>query len=114
MLVAKDDKHIEILERQQRYELRDHGRFDRLAFAMRALDILRPPKMKVVVYERVRELRIEQGIDHERGPDATWAMVGIPPHASREHIAYELAKLVGFAEQAWVTAILIRLGEVDG
>jgi hypothetical protein len=105
--VWEEGKRFERVDRAQRYELLDDARFDRIEFAMRALDILRPRNMKVVVYERCSGLQIERGSDYQRGAGASWAMVGVPPHASREHIAYELATLVGVAHEPWVLSRLM-------
>lgn len=85
----------ELHEEARRLEYRDHEDFDRLAFAVRALRKLRPRRMKVALYQAVSSLRVESGRDFRRGEGATWAIVGIPPHASREHIAYALAELAG-------------------
>ena len=75
-------------------EFRDPSRFDRLAFAMRALRRLRLKGMTVAVYPAEGSLRVERGRDYQGGEGATWAIIGIPRHASREHIAYALAELV--------------------
>jgi hypothetical protein len=78
-------------------EYEDPSEFDRIAFAMRALRILRPKRMKVAVYPAVSTLQVASGREYGRGDGAMWAMVGIPPRASREHIAYALVELVGAA-----------------
>lgn len=93
--------HLEHLEH------RDGREFDRIAFAMRALRRLRPKRMKVAVYQAVAALHVETGRDLRRGEGATWAMVGIPPHASREHIAYALAELLGVAEVPYAVQMLL-------
>ncbi|WP_437479713.1 hypothetical protein [Sorangium sp. So ce1014] len=86
--------HVEI-DQQRHIEYRDPSEFDRIAFAMRALDRLRPKRMTVAVYPALAALRIERGKNLQRGEGGSWAIVGIPPHASREHIAYALAELAG-------------------
>jgi hypothetical protein len=92
---------------RRRLEYRDPTEFDRIAFAMRALRRLRPRKMKVAVYSAVAALRVESGDDHRRGEGATWAIVGIPPHASREHIAYALVELAGVASVPYAVQMLL-------
>ena len=89
-------------------------RFDRLKFAMRALRILRPRGMKVAVYEARFDVRVEQGRDFARGADAkaSWAMVGIPPHASREHIALALAELAGVSRVPFVIDVLLSAADL--
>lgn len=107
---------------ESRYELRDPRRrieyhdledFDRIAFAMRALDRLRPKRMTVAVYQAVSSLRVEQGSDF-RKEGASWAIVGIPPHASREHIAYALAELAGVASVPYTVQMLLAADRLAG
>ena len=88
-------------------EYHDPSDFDRIAFAMRVLHRLRPRHMKVAVYSTVKGLRVESGRDHRRGEDARWAIVGIPPHASREHIAYALVELLGVASVPYAMQVLL-------
>lgn len=90
------------------FERRDAERFDRIAFAMRALGVLRPDAT-VAVYSRSLDLRVERGRDLGRGPSAEWAVVGIPPDASREHIAFALAELAGLEAVPFVVDLLARL-----
>jgi hypothetical protein len=97
----------ELFDQQRRIEYRDPEDFDRIAFAMRALRRLRPKRMKVAVYEAVSTLHVESGRDLRRGEGATWAIVGIPPHASREHIAYALAHLAGVESVPYAVQMLL-------
>ena len=109
--MATDDTHFEKIAPRRQTEFRDTCEFDRIAFAMRALRRLRTRKMRVVVYSTLSTLQVEQGNDPRRGKGATFALVGIPPHASREHIAYALAELVGVASMPYaVQALLVDLG----
>lgn len=103
-----DDKKYEVVERKLGRALRDNSAFDRLAFAMRALDVLKPKNMKVVVYERIDDMHIEQGREDRLGPNGSWAIVGIPRHASREHIAVSLAELTGMTDVPYLIDVLIR------
>lgn len=98
-------------DRRER-EWHDPERFDRVAFAMRALAILAPKRLTVAVYERAAELRVECARDPSKGPGARWAIVGVPAHASRAHIAYALAELVGVADVPLVVAGLLRRATV--
>jgi hypothetical protein len=91
---AANTRH-ERTEPRLHLEYHDPSEFDRIAFAMRALRVLRPKQMKVAVYRASSALQVQSGREHARGDGATWAMVGIPPHASREHIAYALVELAG-------------------
>ena len=101
------DSHLEQIEPWLHREYHDPTDFDRIAFAMRALHRLRPTRIKVAVYQAVSSLRVETGRDHRRGEGATWAIVGIPPHASREHIAYALASLLGVASVPYAVQALL-------
>ncbi len=94
-------------ERDVLLEYEDPSDFDRIAFAMRALDVLRPKRVKVAVYQAVSALQVASGRDYRGREGAGWATVGIPPHASREHIAYALAELAGVTSVPYaVQAIL--------
>ena len=104
--VRLHDARYEQLDPRRRIEYQDSEDFDRIAFAMRALNRLRPKRMTVAVYPAVSSLRIEQGRDlHREG--GTWAIVGIPPHASREHIAYALAELAGKESVPYTVQMLL-------
>jgi hypothetical protein len=113
--VRPRETRFEQIDPWHQLEYHDPSDFDRIAFAMRALRRLRPSHMKVAVYSAVSALRVESGRDHRRGDDARWAIVGIPPHASREHIAYALASLLGVAEVPYaVQLVLAGEGSRDG
>lgn len=99
----------EFVDPYRLYERHDPDDFDRLAFAMRALGLIRPRGMTVAVYRRSHDLRVDQGCDLACD-GATWAMVGIPPHASRENIAVALAELAGLDGSAYIVDVLIAEG----
>lgn len=102
MAIRADSHHATIAE--QRFEARSTESFDRIAYAMRVLAVLRP-KMTVAVYPRRRDLAVESG----RAPgDATrrWALVGIPPHATRESITTALLELSDAREQPFLGDLL--------
>jgi hypothetical protein len=101
------DTRYEQIDPQRSVEYRDPSEFDRIAFAMRALRRLRPKRMTVAVYSAVSALRVERGRDLRRGEGATVAIVGIPPHASREHIAYALAELAGIESVPYAVNMLL-------
>jgi hypothetical protein len=68
-------------------------RFDRLAFALRAVEAVRPPRMTVAVCAARSKLRVEAGRLWGRGPKDAWAIVSVPPTASREAIAIAVSRL---------------------
>jgi hypothetical protein len=108
--VPRDDHRWELIQEERRFERRDPQPFDRLEFAMGALRVLKPPGMTVAVYQRRRELRVERGPDLARGQASSWAMVGIPPDASREHIAFALAELAGADDVPYMVEVLVAAG----
>jgi hypothetical protein len=77
-------------------------RFDRAAFARRAIDIVRPRRTTVAICEGASRLRIESGRTwgSRRGgshdpaePGERWALLAIPTRASRRAIALAVAQL---------------------
>lgn len=105
--------HFEFVDPYRIYEHRDPDDFDRLAFAMRALRVIRPHGMSVAVYRRSRDVSVERGCDLACD-GATWAMVGIPAHASRETIAVALAELAGLGDSPYVVELLVAEGSRAG
>jgi hypothetical protein len=105
--VPAREARYEQVDRRTSLEYHEPSDFDRLAFAMRALHRLGARRMKVAVYSAVSSLHVESGRDFARGDGATWAMVGIPPHASREHIAYALVELAGVARVPYAVQMLL-------
>jgi hypothetical protein len=68
--------------------------FDRIAFAERALALLRPPRTTVAVCPGRTRLRVTGGRTWGK-PGERWAMVVVPPTASRRAIALAVAELAG-------------------
>lgn len=107
------DARYEQTDPRRRIEYRDAEEFDRIAFAMRALDILRPKRLRIAVYSAVSSMQIESSRDLKR-EGHSFAMVGIPPHASREHIAYALAELAGVASVPYAVQMLLNADKRAG
>jgi hypothetical protein len=80
-------------EREEAVDETSDESFDRAAFARRALDIVRPPRTTVAICEGALRMRVESGRAWGLGPDARWAMLAIPPHASRRAIALAVTGL---------------------
>ncbi len=77
------------LERFEADEERDvaaYASFDRIAFAERALALVRPRGTTVAICEGHRRVRLERGRQWGRSPDARWAILSVPPNASRRAI----------------------------
>jgi len=104
--VLADDKRYEVQDERRAIEPASAEQFDRLAFAMRALQILAPLEMKVVVYERISAVHIESARGLSPQGNGSYALVGIGADASREHIAYRLAELAGRADVPFVLDVL--------
>jgi hypothetical protein len=95
----------------QRTIPREGPPFDRVGFAMRALRVLRPEGLTVAVHPGRWELRVQRGRDWARGDGARWAIVSIPPDASREHIAIAVAELAGVATEPFMIETLIAVAD---
>jgi hypothetical protein len=87
---AADEERVDFQERSKE-------RFDRIAFAQRALDLVAPRTMTIAVCEGLYHLRVEAGRYWGRGPGQTWAIVSVPPTASRRAIALAVAELTALA-----------------
>ena len=103
----EDDRdRYEIVEEQRRIDATSDEEFDRIEFAMQALRLLRP-RMTVAVYPRTNELAVEQVYDRTKNGGRWWATLGVPPDASRAHIALAVAELVGEHRTEWVLDFLV-------
>jgi hypothetical protein len=111
---VSNGSHILVVDRELRKTpAGSEERFDRLAFAVRALRLLKPTATKVAVYPRRSSICVEQGRDLEHGGQARWATVGIPPDASRENIVLALSELSPSPAPAYLLDALIALGQSD-
>src|SRR4029453_13434926 len=104
--VDLNDDRYHIVDEQRRIDATSNEEFDRIAFAMRALRLLRP-RMTVAVYPRTSALAVEQIYDRTKNGGIWWATLGIPPDASRAHIALAVAELVCGRPAVWALAFLL-------
>jgi hypothetical protein len=97
-------------------DVREHSveSFDRLAYAARVLRLLAPRDMTVVLCAGTDALNVREGREHGPGRPPRWAIVSIPPDASRGHIALSLARLAGRHEEPYLIDILTRAPELRG
>jgi hypothetical protein len=88
------DDDLPGLEEQARiaHEVSDE-RFDRVAFALRALDLVAPARTRVCVCTGERGVHVEAGRRWGHHAGARWAMLVVPPRASRRAIAIAVASL---------------------
>lgn len=103
-ILELEGMHDVYFEHDRALEETSDERFDRAAFAMQALELVRPPRTTVAVCSGSR-LRVETGRTWGRGPGERWAMLSIPPTASRRAIATAIAELAS-APRPWVLDLL--------
>jgi hypothetical protein len=84
-------------------------RFDRMAFARHALDLVRPKRMTIAVCEGTRRLHVQAGRLWGKGEGERWAMVCVPKTASRRAIAFAVVELAGAAADPYVLDVLLGL-----
>lgn len=85
----------------------DDASFDRLAFAMHAVRLVKPPEMTVAVFEGRKTVRTDRGRSFRGGPHATWGIVCVPPHASRADIAVAVASLADRSGDPFVLDLIL-------
>ncbi len=83
-------------------------RFDRSAFARQALELVRPERTTVAICEGAARMRVESG--RHWGTPRRWAMLAIPPKASRRAIALAVAELAQ-RSRPYVLDLLLGHGE---
>jgi hypothetical protein len=87
-------------------------RFDRLAFAERAVALVKPANMRVAIAEGRSRVVVESGRLWGRSDGASWAMLCVPPKASRRAIAAAVASLAGQSCEPYALEVL--LAEASG
>ncbi|HQP33730.1 MAG TPA: hypothetical protein PLI95_01060 [Polyangiaceae bacterium] len=102
-----DERPVHVRFERKEISRFDPERFDRVAFALRAVRLLKPAGMTVAVYEGNFAVRVESGRDLRGGPAATWGMIAVPPHASRGEIALAVARLAGRADEPFVMDLIM-------
>jgi hypothetical protein len=81
--------------------------FDRLAFAHRALDLVCLRRTRVALLEGRDSVHVEAGRWWGRADGARWALLAIPPRASRRAIAVAVASL-SEEHAPWALDLLLR------
>jgi hypothetical protein len=85
-------------------------RFDRMAFAERAVSLLKPANMRVAIAEGRWRVVVEAGKMWGRPEGARWAMLCVPRTASRRAIATAVAALADPAPEPYVLDALLASG----
>ncbi len=89
--------------------------FDRIAFAERALALVRPPRTTVAICQGSRRVKVASGRQwgHE-APDAKWAILSVPLDASRRAIATAVLALHDGTARAYALDVLVSALALDG
>jgi hypothetical protein len=103
---AESASHVVIVDSRRLFDRRPFEHFDRLAFALRTLSILRPSGMRVALYSRLGDFLVESGRELGSDNGDSWALVGIPRDASRQSIALALSELAGCADAPFLVDLL--------
>jgi hypothetical protein len=96
----EEGKWVEEVLRREERDLRlletSEERFDRIAFAQRALDLVRPTRTRVAIGEGRVRVHVESGRNWRGGaPGSKWGMLLVPRTASRRAIALGVLELIG-------------------
>jgi hypothetical protein len=82
--------------------------FDRVAFAEHALALVRPPKTTVAICQGSRRVRVLTGKQWGAELGQRWAILSVPPNASRRAIASAILELGdGSTPRPWALDVLI-------
>lgn len=82
--------------------------FDRIAFAQRALALVRPSGTTVAICQGSRRVRVEAGRQWGTTVGQRWAILSVPANASRRAIASAILELSAFgASRPWALDVLI-------
>ena len=85
-------------------------RFDRMAFAEQAVALVKPANMRVAIAAGRSRVVVEAGRAWGRADGARWAMLCVPPSASRRAIAAAVAALAGPSPRAYLIDTLLAGG----
>lgn len=86
--------------------------FDRLAFAERAIALLRLANTTVAICPGGRRTRLTTGREWGHSTDHRWAILAVSPNASRQAIASAVLELSAHGEpRPWSLDVLLRRSE---
>ncbi len=99
---------IERIEEAEEASQTSTESFDRIAFARRALALVRPPSTTVAICAGARRVSVDSGRQWGGAPAERWAVLAIPPNASRRAIAAAVLELTGAGPaRPWALDVLI-------
>src|SRR5436190_1491358 len=81
--------------------------FDRIAFAERALALVRPSGTTVAICQGSRNVRIQEGRQWGGAQGQRWAILSVPMNASRRAIASAVLELGVGAARPWALDLLL-------
>lgn len=81
--------------------------FDRLAYAHRAVALVRPPKTTVAICDGARAVRLDSGRAWGEGSGARWAVLSVPRNASRRAIARAVLGLADSGARPFALDVLL-------
>ncbi len=101
------DFFLERRERDREGDEESSEDFDRFAFAEKALALVRPHETMVLLGRTKGRLHVEVGRHWGRG-NARWAVLLLPPRASRRAIAIAVASLAREPGKAYSLDVLLE------
>ncbi len=113
VLEEKRARYVEIIPDDILVETSEE-RFDRIAFAERALAILRPKLLTVALCKGVARVRVEVGREWSGAKGARWAILSVPPRASRRAIALAVAGLGTGDAKPYALDVLLSESTFEG
>ncbi|MBX3187897.1 MAG: hypothetical protein KF819_12815 [Labilithrix sp.] len=97
---------LEQIEEIDDVDQRSSESFDRIAFAQRALALVKPARTTVAICEGARRVRVEAGRQWGGAPGERWAILSVPRDASRRAIARAVLELASSA-RPWALDVLM-------
>ena len=97
----------EILDEDQDLAQRSTEVFDRVAFAQRALALVRPRATTVAICPGARRVSLQAGRQWGGEPGERWAILSLPRDASRRAIASAVLELGSTRSRPWALDVLL-------
>jgi len=101
---STDKRFVEFVNDEREY---DREAFNRVAYAAQLLKMLKV-RQKVAICVGTERIHVEQGGLPGLPRSKPWAILSIPPDASRAHIAITIAELAGRARDPYVLDMMLR------
>lgn len=103
---SSDDKRlVEFVQDEREY---DREAFNRVSYAMQLLRLLKV-RHRVAICVGTSRLNVEQGDTPGSLKPKPWAILSIPPDASRAHIALTVAQLAGRSADPFLLDWMLRV-----